>query len=59
MQREKLYNLHRKTYFNYVLFVFKKSKILCDQFSQPQKLLVHSFAFFENKNYVIEISFTM
>ena len=59
MQREKLYNLHRKNYFNCVSFVLKTSKILQDQFSQPQKLVVHSFAFFENKTYAIEISFTM
>ncbi len=33
MQREKFYNLQSKAYFNYVGFVFKKSKILCLQFS--------------------------
>ncbi len=30
MQREKLYNLHSKAYFNCVIFVFKESKTLCD-----------------------------
>ncbi len=32
MQREKLYNLYRKTYFNCVLFVSKNRKTVCDQF---------------------------
>ncbi len=59
MQREKLYNLHRKTYFNYVLFVFKKSKTVYDQFLRLRKLIAQNFAFFENKKYIIEISFTM
>jgi len=33
MQREKLCNLQSRAYFNGVLFVLKRSKILCDQFS--------------------------
>jgi hypothetical protein len=36
MQREKLYNLQRKAYFNCVLLV-KKNRILSDQFSKPRK----------------------
>jgi hypothetical protein len=55
MQRETLYNLHRKTYFNCVLFLFKKSKILWDQFLRLQKLISQNFAFFENK----KINFVM
>jgi hypothetical protein len=30
MQRETLYNLHNKSYFNCVIFVFEESKTLCD-----------------------------
>src|ERR1700722_13081799 len=37
MQREKLYNPQSKAYFNCILFVFKNSKILCDQFSLLRK----------------------
>ena len=37
MQREKLYNLQSKAYFNCVVFVFKKRKILCEQFLSLQK----------------------
>ena len=59
MPREMFYNLYRKAYFNCVSFVLKKSKILCDQFLQPQQLVAHSFAFFENKTYTIGITFTM
>ncbi len=38
MQREKLYNLQSKTYFNCTLFVFKKCKIMYDQFSSLRKI---------------------
>ena len=37
MQREKLYNLQRTAYFNCLFFLFKKSKILYDQFSTLRK----------------------
>src|ERR1700722_11574361 len=37
MQREKFYNPQSKAYFNCILFVFKNSKILCDQFSSLRK----------------------
>jgi hypothetical protein len=36
MQREKLYNLQNKAYFNYV-FLVKEIKLLRDQFSLPRK----------------------
>ena len=33
MQREKLYNLHKKAYFNSIVFGSKKRKTLCNHFS--------------------------
>ncbi len=44
MQREKVYNLKSNAYFNCLLFVFKTSKILSDQFSSVQKLITWNFA---------------
>ena len=37
MQREKLYNLHSKAYFNCIIFVFEESKTLYDSFSRLGK----------------------
>ena len=55
MQRETLYNLYRKTYFNCV----QTSKYNTIVSKWLQKLVAHSFAFFENKKNIIEISLTM
>ena len=56
MQREKLYKLKRKVYSDCVLFVFKQSKILCEQFSQRRNLIVQNFVDFKQKNYNCKIS---
>ena len=39
MQREKLYNLQSKPYFNCEVFVFRESKTLCDSFSRWEKII--------------------
>jgi hypothetical protein len=48
MQREKLYNLQIKVYFNCILFVFKKSKTLSDQFFVVAKTDRTEFGVFLN-----------
>jgi len=53
MQREKPYNLQSKAYFNCILFVFKKSKTLCDQFLPLRK---KSFLSKQMRNFFFLIS---
>ncbi len=59
MQREKLYKLQSRAYFNCVLFAFKRSESLCNQFSMLRKAVSQNFASFENKKYTTKISFTL
>jgi hypothetical protein len=56
MQHEKLYNLRSKAYFNWLLFVFKQSTILCEHFSKRRNLIAQNFLDFEYKNYNCTIS---
>ena len=48
MQREKLYNLHKATYFIIALFVFKMDKVLRDQGFVTAKIGRTEFSFFKN-----------
>src|SRR3954463_9650017 len=56
MQREKLYNLHNKTYFNYLFFVFEKRAELCAiSCSNGTNELSTVLLPFENRNYKTKI----
>ena len=56
MQREKLYNLQKKTVcFNYMLFFFEKSKMLRYQFSHSQNLVAQSLVHFEKNKCAYKI----
>ena len=49
MQYGQFYNLHRRAYFSCVLFIFKNSKTVYNQFLRLQKLIALNFTFFETK----------
>jgi hypothetical protein len=39
MQREKLYNVHTKVYFNYIVFVFKKKQVSLTNSCHCEKII--------------------
>jgi hypothetical protein len=56
MQHEKLYNLQTEVYFNCILFVYEKGKILRDQFSPLLKK--SSFYTYENSFFLVYLFIT-
>ena len=51
-------NLHKTVYFIVAVVIFKKSKILYNQFSPLQQEVVLIFSSIENKKYTIKIRLT-
>ena len=60
MQREKLYSLQRTVYYLSVLFMLNEaSDSVRPVFHNGKRLVAQSFSVFENKNYTIEIDFSL
>jgi hypothetical protein len=60
MQREKLYNLQIKVYFNCILFMFKNTPNSLRSVFTTAKIGRTAFCvFFENKKYTIKMNFSL